>query len=118
MPEYKPSTSALVKMNSDQEILMKLPNRQDWILLLHLATMADIPISVMTWLVDHDAIQSVRDLTILHYDDLLMLQEEYQETASPGASDWSFNVVDNLEYLIQWLISFRCTFGDIHIHVS
>jgi len=98
-------------MNSDQEILKTLPNMQEGMQLLHLATMADIPTSVMTWLVNHDAIESVRDLTILHYDDLLMLQGEYQETASPYASNWSFNVLDNLEYLIQWLISFRCTFG-------
>jgi len=98
-------------MNSDQEVLKRLPDMQEGMQLLHLATMADIPISVMTWLVNHAGVESVRDLTILRYDDLLLLRGEYPETAPPYASHWSFIVLENLEYLIQWLISFRHIFG-------
>jgi len=107
----KSSSSTLVKMSANQETVKELPNSKEWMLLLHLATIADIPTSVMIWLVNNDAIESVRDLTILRHDDILKLQGEYQETASPYAIPWSSIVTNNLEYLIQWLISFHYTFG-------
>ena len=98
-------------MNSDQELLKTLPDMQEGRRLLHLATMADIPISVMTWLVNHDAIESAKDLTNLRYEDLLKFQREYQRNASPYASNWSAIVTAHLEDLIMWLLCFCRNFG-------
>ena len=81
-------------------------------LLLHLATISDIPTSVMNWLIDNEVIESIWDLTIVPIDEITTLQGEYQSNDSTQErSPWSHIVSSNMRSLIQWLTSYHCAFG-------
>jgi hypothetical protein len=92
----------------------KSPNMQgneQRAMLLHLATMAEIPVSIMDWLINNQEIESMFDLTIISLDDIITIQERYQSSTSMNAHPWSYIVSWNLKSLIQWLLSYRRTFG-------
>jgi len=80
-------------------------------LLLHLATMAEIPVSIMDWLIDNHVIESMFDLTITPLDEIVKFQGEYQFSISMNACPWTYIVSCNLRSLITWLLSFRRSFG-------
>ena len=50
-------------------------------LLLHLATMAEIPMSVMDWLINHQVIESMFDLSLIPLDEI---QTQYKWIDVPG----------------------------------
>jgi len=80
-------------------------------LLLHLATMAEIPVSIMDWLIDNQVIESMFDLFLIPFDEIAKYQGEYQSHTSMSATPWSYIVSCNLRSLITWLVSYHHTFG-------
>jgi len=59
----------------------RLPNMQEneqGALLLHLATMAEIPVSIMDWLIDNQVIESMFDLFLICLDEIAKFQGKYQ----------------------------------------
>ena len=91
----------------------KMQRNEDRALLLHLATISDIPISVMEWLIDKEIIESIQDVHLITVDDLSTYQGEYQSSdpTSHLTSPWTQIVSHKIGSLIQWLISYRRTFG-------
>jgi len=112
VPEHTP-TSVLAKMLwPAAEKSTNIQGNEQRALLLHLATMAEIPVSIMDWLINNQVIDSIFDLTIISLDDIITTQEEYQSSTSMNAHPWSYIVSCNLKSLIIWLHSYRCTFGE------
>ena len=80
-------------------------------LLLHLATMAEIPTSVMDWLIENQAIASLRNLSIIPLDDIVKYQGEYQANTPMNVSPWTSTVSCHLRSLNKWLLAYHHTFG-------
>jgi len=80
-------------------------------LLLHLATIAAIPTSVMDWLIENQAVESIEKLSTTPCNNIAKYQGEYQVNTSMDVSLWTDHVSLKMRRLIQWLRSYHHAFG-------